>query len=105
MHTVVVRRELAKEHPEIVKAVCDAKQATTDQFVKGMTFNNMGVMIPWLTKRIEEDRHVLGDDWWPYWIEANRKAIDAILRCHHEQGLTQRRFTVEDISAPYLLDT
>ena len=56
-----------------------------------MTFNNMGVMLPWLTKRIQEDREVLGEDWWPYGINANRKAIDAILRYHHEQGLTQHQ--------------
>jgi hypothetical protein len=109
MHTIVVRKELADEHPEIVKAVykgfCDAKEAAAEQLVKGMTFNNMGVMIPWLTKRIEENRDVLGEDWWPYGIQANRKALDAILRYHHEQGLTKRRFTVEEIFVPYLLDT
>lgn len=109
MHTVVVRRTLANEHPDIVKAVykgfCDAKDTATRQFVKEMTFNNMGVMVPWLPKHIEEDRDVLGDDWWPYGIGANRAALDAILRYHHEQGLTRRRFTVEDIFVPYLLDT
>jgi hypothetical protein len=109
MHAIVVRKELAAEHPEIVKAVykgfCDAKEAAVEQIVKGMTFNNMGVMIPWLTKRIEESRDVLGEDWWPYGIRANRKALDAILRYHHEQGLTKRRFTVEEIFVPYLLDT
>ena len=109
MHTVVVRKQLADEHPEAVKAVyrgfCAAKDATVEQLVRGMTFNNMAVMLPWLTKRIEEDRDVLGEDWWPYGIAANRTALDAILRYHHEQGLTRRRFTVEDIFVPYLLDT
>jgi 4,5-dihydroxyphthalate decarboxylase len=109
MHTVVVRKELAEAQPDIVKAVykgfCAAKDATTEQLVKGMTFNNMAIMVPWLTKRIEEDREVLGDDWWPYGVAANREAVDAILRYHHEQGLTKRRFTVEDIFVPYLLDT
>ena len=109
MHTVVVRKQLADEHPEAVKAVyrgfCAAKEAAMKQLVRGMTFNNMAVMLPWLTKRIEEDRDVLGEDWWPYGIAANRTALDAILRYHHEQGLTRRRFTVEDIFVPYLLDT
>ena len=36
---------------------------------------------------------------------ANREAIDVILRYHHEQGLTRRRFRAEDIFVPYLLDT
>ena len=109
MHAVVVRRELAEQHPDVVRAVykgfCDAKQQTADRFLKGMTFNNMGVMLPWLTKRIQEDRELLGEDWWPYGIHANRKAIEAILRYHHEQGLTQSRYRIEDIFVPYLLDT
>jgi len=109
MHTVVTTRELAEKRPDIVKAIykgfCDAKDVMTEQFVKGMTFNNMGMMIPWLTKLIGKNRDLLGDDWWPYGMTANRKAIDAVLRYHHEQGLTKRRFTAEDIFVPYLLDT
>jgi 4,5-dihydroxyphthalate decarboxylase len=32
-------------------------------------------------------------------------AIDVVLRYHHEQGLTKRRFTIEDVFFPVLLDT
>ena len=38
-------------------------------------------------------------------VRADRAAIEAILRYHDEQGLTRRRFTIEDIFAPSLLDT
>ena len=109
MHAVVVKRELALERPDVVRAVYEgfqeAKDKMAEQYVKGMTFNNMTVMIPWLTKRIGEDRDLLGDDWWPYGIKANRPALDAILRYHHEQGITDRRFRVEDVFAACLLDT
>ena len=109
MHTVVVTRDLAEREPDVVKAVyrgfCEAKDVMAEQLVKGMTFNNMATMIPWLTRLIGDDRDLLGDDWWPYGIAANRAAIDAVLRYNHEQGLTKRRFTAEDIFVPYLLDT
>ena len=109
MHTVVVRRELAAEHPEIVRAVyrgfCEAKDAAVKEYVEGRTFNNMALMLPWLGKLIDADRRLLGQDWWPYGLRANRPAVDAILRYHHEQGLTKRRFTCEDIFVPGLLDT
>ena len=109
MHAVVVTRELANAQPELVKAVyrgfCAAKDQMAEQYVKGMTFNNMTVMLPWLTKLIGDDRDLLGDDWWPYGIEANRAAIDAVLRYHHEQGLTERRLTIEEVFVPGLLDT
>ena len=108
-HSARIVKELAAERPEVVKAVyqgfCDAKQVATEQYVKGMTFNNMAIMLPWFSKLIDEDRSLLGEDWWPYGMEANRKAVDAVLRYHHEQGFTKRRLTCEDIFAKELLDT
>ena len=109
MHTVVVKRELAEQQPDLVKAVyegfCAAKDKAVEGYLKGMTFNNMMVMVPWLTKLIQDDRALLGEDWWPYGIDANRAAIDAVLRYHHEQGLTSRRLTIEEVFVPGLLGT
>jgi 4,5-dihydroxyphthalate decarboxylase len=100
MHTVVVTCELADKHPNLVKAVyrafCTAKDCMQEQYVKGMTFNNMSIMLPWFS---------LGDDWWPYGIQRNRSAIDVVLRYHYEQGLTKRHLTIEDVFFPDLLDT
>ncbi len=109
MHTVVVRKELAAEHPEILRAVykgfCDAKDAVQEQYTKGMIFNNMATMMPWFSRLVDEDRSLLGDDWWPYGLEANRKAVDTFLRYHFEQGLSKRRLTCEEIFTPQLLGT
>jgi hypothetical protein len=38
-------------------------------------------------------------------IHRNRSAIDVVLRYHYEQGLTERRLTIEDVFFPDLLDT
>ena len=109
MHTVVVRKELASTHPEILQAVykgfCDAKDAVKEQYTKGMIFNNMATMMPWFSKLVDEDRSLLGDDWWPYGLKANRKAVDTFLRYHFEQGLSKRRLTCEDIFVPELIET
>lgn len=109
MHTVAVRRELAKSQPEIVKALyaalCKAKDSAMQALVQGMTFNNMSLMIPWATNLLQDNRDVLGPDWWPYGVSANRAAIDVILRYHHEQGITSRLFTAAEVFVPYLMDT
>jgi len=47
----------------------------------------------------------LGNDWWPYGIEANREALEALLRYHFEQGITERLFRIEGIFVPELLTT
>lgn len=109
MHTVVVTRTLAEQEPTVVKAVyrafCQAKDAAMQQLVEGMTFNNYTSMIPWVTSRVQEGRTLLGEDWWPYGIRRNADALDVILRYHWEQGLTKRRYRLEDIFVPYLLDS
>ena len=70
-----------------------------------MTFNNMSMMIPWFSQLMSENRALLGLDWWPYGIKANRKPLDAFLRYHFEQGLSRRRLTIEDVFVRELLDT
>jgi hypothetical protein len=109
MHTVVMRRDLLAQNPGLAKSVyegfCAAKKAAVEQYKYGLIFNSMGMMIPWLSDLIDEDRAVLGEDWWPYGMEANRKAIDVILRYHFEQGITRRQYRCEDIFVPELLTT
>jgi hypothetical protein len=95
----------AADDPAVYRAFCTAKDRMQEQYVKGMTFNNMSIMLPWCSNLIDEDRALLGDDWWPYGIQRNRSAIDVVLRYHYEQGLTKRRLTIEDVFFPDLLDT
>lgn len=109
MHTVVVRKELLAQHPGLAQAIyrgfCDAKDVAMEQYKAGLIFNNMNIMIPWLSQLLNEDRRLLGDDWWMYGVEANRKTIDTFLRYHLEQGLSKRRLTCEDVFVPELLGT
>jgi hypothetical protein len=108
MHLIVVKRALAETRPEVVKAVYqgfkNAKTACEEKIVHAMTFNNITTMIPWLTALVTENRRVLGQDWWPYGIHRNRAALDTFLRYHCEQGLSSRRWTIEEVFVPYLLD-
>lgn len=109
MHTVVMRRDLLTQHPDLARTIyrgfCDAKDSAMENYKKGLIFNNISIMLPWFSHLIDEDRHMLGDDWWPYGIEANRKAVDTFLRYHFEQGLSKRLLTCEDIFIPELLTT
>jgi hypothetical protein len=89
----------------VYEGFCGAKEAAVEQYKHGLIFNNMNTMFPWFSDLINEDRAVLGEDWWPYGIEANRKSIDAVLRYHFEQGIIARRFTIDDVFEPELLTT
>jgi 4,5-dihydroxyphthalate decarboxylase len=83
MHTVAIRKDLVAQHPGLARTIyqsfCEAKNVAAEKYQHGRIFT--------------------------YGIEANRKALDAILRYHFEQGITERRFEIEDIFVPELLTT
>jgi len=109
MHTVAVRRDLLDAHPElawpIYQGFLDAKEDAADFYRRGRRLYQAPTMVPWATTVVERNRDEFPEDWWPYGVAANRTTIDAFLRYHHEQGLSSRRFTVEEIFAPALLGT
>jgi 4,5-dihydroxyphthalate decarboxylase len=49
---------------------------------------------------IEEEKKIIGEDWYPYGIEQNRPTIEALLQYTHEHGLTDRRVKLEELFAP-----
>ncbi len=107
MHTVVIRRDVYEAHRWVARALydafCTAKERAAELYRQGERFMHGMFMIPWLTAHREENRQLLGDDPWPYGLEPNRKALDTFLRYHHEQGLSRRRFTPEELFAPETL--
>ena len=109
MHTVVIRRELLRQHPGLAQAIyegfCRAKDLPSSSISARPIFHNAPTMVPWFSQLLAENRRLMGDDWWPYGVAANRRAIDAFLRYHFEQGLSKRRLTCEEIIVPELLPT
>ncbi len=109
MHTVVIRKDLLSKEPGLARtlyqAFCQAKDAAIKDYEHGRIFNNMNMMFPWFSKLVEDDRKLLGDDWWPYGIARNRKTLDTVLRYHFEQGITERLYSIGELFAADLLDT
>jgi ABC-type nitrate/sulfonate/bicarbonate transport system substrate-binding protein len=106
MHVVAIRRELAAEPglaESIYQAFCQAKGIVQEHYRANAAKQHMAVITPWFSELFAENRALLGEDWWPYGLDANRKAVDTFLRYHHEQGLSQRLLTSEDIFAPAFL--
>jgi len=53
--------------------------------------------LPWVTDNLREARLVLGDDFWPYGVNANRRTLETQLRWSREDGLQARRVEVEEL--------
>jgi 4,5-dihydroxyphthalate decarboxylase len=107
VHLVVIRRELYEQHRWVAQSLYKAFKAAKDEAQK-LYEQQAGAMhrlfmTPWLTAHQEENRKLMGDDFWPYGLEPNRKALELFLRYHHEQGLSKRLITVDELFAPETL--
>lgn len=109
MHTIAAPRELLDANPGLARALyhafLDAKDVAATQYREHRRLYQVHHMLPWTNALFESNDALLPHDWWPYGISANRTALDTYLRYHHEQGLSSRRWTVEEVFLPDLLDT
>ena len=101
MHTVVIRRDVYERNPwvalNLYQALCAAKDACYRSISDA---GSPKASFAWLQPMIEEEKRIIGDDWYPYGIEKNRPTLEALLQYTHEHGLTDRRLKIEDIFAP-----
>ncbi|MDL5156783.1 ABC transporter substrate-binding protein [Actinomycetospora termitidis] len=103
MHVVAIRRELAEDRDlvrSLYRAFTEAKEIVQQHYRDNAAKQHMAVITPWFSELFAENRALLGEDWWPYGIDANRTAVDTFLRYHHEQGLSRTRLTCEDVLVP-----
>ena len=61
--------------------------------------------MPFVEERVAETRALMGDDYWSYGVERNRKALETFLRHHHGQGLSSRLVKVEELFHPATLES
>ncbi|HEX5767785.1 MAG TPA: ABC transporter substrate-binding protein [Burkholderiales bacterium] len=100
MHTVVIRRDVYARHPWVAQSLYKAfAEAKSRAYALYHQTAALPAMVPWLVAEIEETRREMGEDWWPYGLAPNRRALETFLRYHHEQGLSKRRFEPEELFA------
>ena len=61
------------------------------------TTTSLKVSLPWVTQEFEDTCSLMGKNFWPYGVEANRKELERVIRYAHEQGLIKRRIKFEEL--------
>jgi len=104
MHVIAIRRDAIEADPGLPKAVFEmysqAKQVT---YTNMETTTSLKVTLPWVTQEFEQTREIMGNNFWPYGIEANRKELDLVMRYCYEQGLAKELREFEEIFDPSTL--
>jgi 4,5-dihydroxyphthalate decarboxylase len=101
MHTVVLREDVYKAHPWAAKSIYQAFRAAKDLAVEGLYDTDaLQLALPWLLDHVEEAWRVFGKEFWSYGLEPNRATWAAIGRYVHEQGLSPRVVSPDELFAP-----
>jgi 4,5-dihydroxyphthalate decarboxylase len=107
MHSLVIRRDVYAINPwlaqSLLKAFTRAKQVAEVDLTGYCGW--FVCMLPWSMGKLENTKSIMGEDFWPYGIEANRKVLEIFCWYAQEQGLTSRRVVPEELFAPNTLES
>jgi 4,5-dihydroxyphthalate decarboxylase len=98
MHAVAVRRDVLDKHPWVARNLLVAfEEAKRRSIARALDGTVSLFPIPWGNEYARQGRELLGDDYFPYGIEANRKTLEAFLQYAYEQGVCKRLLKVEEL--------
>lgn len=105
MHVIAVRTDFAEAHPELPRMLfrlySQAKEAAYEDLRAAEVLK---VTLPWVNQALDDTRALMGDNYWPYGVKANRKELELVMRYTYEQGLAKRRVRVEEVFHPSTLE-
>ena len=100
MHTVIIRTEILAKYPwaaaSLFRAFDQAKQLCYQDLHEG---DALKFALPWLIAEAERTEQIMGKDFWPYGLAANRHVVETLVKYSHEQGLAVRDLPIDEIYA------
>jgi 4,5-dihydroxyphthalate decarboxylase len=106
MHTVVLQRAVYERHPWVARSLLEAftqsKRLACPELLEVTALKSM---LPWGVLEAERTMAILGSDFWPYGLDANRVTLGAFLRYSQEQGLAAKLWRPEDLFVPETLES
>jgi 4,5-dihydroxyphthalate decarboxylase len=109
LHVIGIRTELLDAQPGLAVAVCAAferaKTAGLDDLARMMRSSVAAISVPWIEATYQRALALMGADFWPYGIAANRAQLEAICRYSTEQHLSRQPLTIGDLFAATTIPT
>jgi 4,5-dihydroxyphthalate decarboxylase len=101
MHVITIRRAVFEQYPWIAMNLFKAFEESKRRcFERLRDFTLARAPLPWIAAIADEIAANFGPDPYPYGIEASRPTIEAFCRYAHQQGVTHRLMSAEDLFPP-----
>ena len=104
MHAVAMRNDVVDANPWLPEAVFNAYVQAKQMHYETMRGQWIFGTLPWFGQEFEETRRLMGENFWPYGIEANRVTLNALFQYSHEQRFAKKKLKVEDLFHPSTLN-
>ena len=106
MHVVAIKTELLKKEPWLAEALFNMySEAKSIAYENLETTIVLRTTLPWAKDEFESTREIMGDNYWKYGIEDNRKELEAIIRYVYDQGLVKSQIEFEEMFDPSTLNS
>ncbi|HUH39581.1 MAG TPA: ABC transporter substrate-binding protein [Castellaniella sp.] len=106
MHVVGVRRTLVEHHPWLPAALMKAFSKSKRMALERLSDTSATkVTLPFVEEQLKAARTLMGDDFWSYGVKPNRATLETFLRHHHQQGLSERLLSVDELFHPSTYET
>jgi 4,5-dihydroxyphthalate decarboxylase len=88
-HVVTLKREFVDRYPEAPVNLLQAWRKARDiAFDRVLGSDPEYLVITWAANAVEEQKALMGDNYWPYNIVDNRKTLEAMTLFAYQQGYT-----------------
>jgi 4,5-dihydroxyphthalate decarboxylase len=100
-HVVTLKQEFVERHPGAPVALLQAFRRSRDEAFNRLEGPDPHIIVySWAAAAVNEQRELMGENYWPYNIENNRRTLDAITQFAHEQGLSPSRIDYNSFFHP-----
>ena len=106
MHVIGIRRTLVEANGWLPVTILKAFEKSKSRALARLSDTSATkVTLPFVEDQLAAARALMGLDFWPYGVPANRHVLEAFLDHHHRQGLSPRRLAVEELFPASTLET
>ncbi len=100
-HIVTLKQEFVERHPSLPVALLQTFRRSRDEAFNRIEGPDPQIIVySWAAAAVNEQRELMGENYWAYNIANNRRTLDAITQFAHEQGLSPSRIDYQSFFHP-----
>jgi 4,5-dihydroxyphthalate decarboxylase len=98
-HMITLPEAFVDQHPEAPVALLKAFRQSRDEAFHRIEDQQI-LSISWASALLDEQRALMGENYWAYNVEDNVRPLEAMLDFAHQQGVTPERLSIDRLFVP-----